>query len=109
MVGATRIELAFTPRDVPPVHKRSLIISKTEFKRMVGATRIELATSRPPDVRATTAPSPELILNIWSGRPDLNWRPRSPEPRALPTAPRPDIFILSRKPQTLLKSNYGIQ
>ena len=26
---------------------------------MVGATRIELATSRPPDVRATAAPSPE--------------------------------------------------
>ena len=26
---------------------------------MVGATRIELATSRPPDVRATTALSPE--------------------------------------------------
>ena len=62
MVGATRVELAFTPWDVPPVHKRSLIISKTEFKCMVGATRIELATSRPPDVRATTAPSPVILI-----------------------------------------------
>ena len=38
---------------------------------MVGATRIELATSRPPDVRATAAPSPELIYGlgdqIWTG------------------------------------------
>ena len=34
---------------------------------------------------------------LWSGWPDLNWRPRSPEPRALPTAPHPDIFILPRK------------
>ena len=31
---------------------------------MVGATRIELATSRPPDVRATTALSPELIYGL---------------------------------------------
>ena len=56
------IELAFTPWDVPPVHKRSLNISKSEFKCMVGATRIELATSRPPDVRATTALSPEKFM-----------------------------------------------
>ena len=39
---------------------------------MVGATRIELATSRPPDVRATTALSPELTKyglgdQIWTG------------------------------------------
>ena len=27
---------------------------------VVGATRFELATSRPPDVRATPAPSPDL-------------------------------------------------
>ena len=31
---------------------------------MVGATRIELATLRPPDVRATTAPSPELTYGL---------------------------------------------
>ena len=31
---------------------------------MVGATRIELATSRPPDVRATPAPSPELTSGL---------------------------------------------
>ena len=31
---------------------------------MVGATRIELATSRPPDVRATAAPSPELTYGL---------------------------------------------
>ena len=30
---------------------------------MVGATRIELATSRPPGVRATTAPSPDIAPN----------------------------------------------
>lgn len=30
---------------------------------------------------------------VWSGRPDLNRRPRSPEPRALPTAPRPDKIV----------------
>ena len=29
---------------------------------MVGATRIELATSRPPDVRATAAPSPVILI-----------------------------------------------
>ena len=29
---------------------------------MVGATRIELATSRPPDVRATAAPSPDYLI-----------------------------------------------
>ena len=31
---------------------------------MVGATRIELATSRPPGVRATTAPSPDRLAGI---------------------------------------------
>ena len=30
--------------------------------RLVGATRIELATSRPPGVRATTAPSPAGMI-----------------------------------------------
>lgn len=30
--------------------------------RMVGATRIELATSRPPDVRAAAAPSPDYLI-----------------------------------------------
>ena len=61
MVEATRIELAFTPWDVPPVVQQD-VSSRNEdlmLGYMVGATRIELATSRPPDVRATAAPSPE--------------------------------------------------
>ena len=33
------------------------------IKNLVGATRIELAASRPPDVRATTALSPDLFAH----------------------------------------------
>ena len=64
---------------------------------VVGGTRIELATSRPPDVRATAAPTPDIkmtIYNIWSGWSDLNRRPQRPERCALPTAPHPDVYIL---------------
>ena len=39
---------------------------------MVGATRFELATSRPPDVRATTAPSPVILIYDIGNK--FNWR-----------------------------------
>lgn len=91
---------------------------------MVGSTRLELATSRPPDARATTAPTPvihDYIMQVkliswlqesvieWSGWTDLNRRPRSPEPRALPlrhtqiTSILPDIEKSSVKNFFLVK------
>ena len=43
---------------------------------MVGDTRIELATSRPPGVRATTALIPEKnnMVDLWRKRGDSNAR-----------------------------------
>ena len=41
---------------------------------MVGGTRIELATSRPPDVRATAAPTPDIKMTIYLyGQGDRTW------------------------------------
>ncbi len=41
---------------------------------MVGATRIELATSRPPGVRATTALSPDIRIHKQKlGQGDETW------------------------------------
>lgn len=43
------------------------------------------------------------LYKLWSGLPDLNWRPHAPQACALPTAPSPDtlysiIFCLTNPP-----------
>ena len=62
MVGATRLELAFTPWDVPQVRLWYFIETKTTTKwsvlNMVGATRLELATSASQTPRATNCATP---------------------------------------------------
>ena len=95
MVGATRIELAFTPWDVPPVVQQDVSSRNENLNARIYGRGYQDRTGDLTSPRRTRYRCAKPRINIWSGRPDLNWRPRSPEPRALPTAPRPDKIILS--------------
>src|SRR5712692_1034793 len=62
----------------------------------------------PTDGRASTGPRDSERLDLWSGRPDLNWGPRGPKPRALTRllyAPRKPTNVKCTCPGVISQTN----
>ena len=63
-----------------------------EYKSIAPPIVLHQQIENPVHATAKPTVSPlRSLLDLWSGRQDLNLRPHGPKPRALPTAPHPDI------------------
>ena len=98
----TRRRSAVRARQSPP-KKNELLSTKSSFF-LVGVTRLELATPRPPVWCATTCATPRLnycnkikhfvvVLYLWSRWQDSNLRPPRPERGALPSWATPRFLL----------------